>query len=278
MKTLFEPYEPRAIYPVFADRDNRLSYVLRATYIATPQAATRHALGRLIRRDHHTSLRFLTRIVMNSLTGIRLRFRGVFLDRDGNILAEIPVFSEVEYRQGFDVSLNKLIEQAGLPMSDGQFLLICDRGVKLDGGYSIGTVGATYHNAQGFTCYRNAAFARPVNEFDHHRPVGFRSIAPHMRLNGNIETSAYFFNFSSDPNYRFTANPQVTLQREDGEKLEADFGEIPPFGAREASLESIFGNTVRNFLQGEKTFGTLIAAQRGVTIGSVHIIRNLKNG
>ncbi|MEK9643939.1 MAG: hypothetical protein VW547_00205 [Alphaproteobacteria bacterium] len=270
----FRTYEPRAVYPVFADRDNRIAYVLRETYIADPRAALRHAAGRLLRRDHHVAPAFLSRIVLDSIRGIRLRFRGAFLDRDGNLLATVPVFAETAYGQGFEISLNALMEDAGIPIRNAQFLLIADRGVKLDGGYSIGTVTAAYGGETGFTCYRNAAFARPVNEFAHHRPVGFRSIAPHMACFGEIEASAYFFNFSSDPDYAFTANPTVRLLRDDGQSLEAAFGSIPPFGARERSLSELFGPEVRDFLDGQ--YGTLIAEQDGVTIGSVHIIRNRK--
>jgi len=271
---LFRPHEPRAVYPVFADRDNRLSYVLRETYIAGLPAALRHAAGRLIRRDHHTAPDFLTRIVLDSIRGIQLNFRGAFFDREGRLIVRIPPFARVQYRQGFDVSINVLLADADVALQDGQFLLIADRGVKLDGGYSIGTVAAAYSNNSGFTCYRNAAFARPINEFRDHRPVGFRSIAPHMMISDEIDTSAYFFNFSSDAHYDFTANPAVTLLRDDGKTLEARFGVIPPFGARERSLSEIFGERVRDFLGGDGTYGTLIAEQEGVTIGSAHIIRN----
>lgn len=275
---LFRAHEPRAVYPVFADRDNRIAYVLRETYIATPQAAIRHAAGRILRRDNRLGTSFLGRIVVDSVRGIRLRFRGAFLDRDGNLLATVPVFAETAYRQGFDVSLNALMEKAGLPLCDAQFLLIADRGVKLDGGYSIGTVTAAYGGSSGFSCYRNAAFARPTNEFSHHRPLGFRSIAPHMVCSGDIETSAYFFNFSSDSAYDYTVNPDVSLLRDDGERLDAKFGDIPPFGARERRLTEIFGVEVRNFLGGANRYGTLIAEASGVTIGSIHILRNEKHG
>ena len=93
-------------------------------------------------------------------------------------------------------------------------------------------------------------------------------------IDDDVEASAYFFNFSSDPGYDFTADPNVTLLRDDGERLESSFGEIPPFGARERSLTDIFGNEVRDFLAPPATYGTLIAEQAGVTIGSAHIIRN----
>ena len=274
--TLFQPHEPRAVYPVFADRENRLAYVLRATYIAKPKAALRHVTGRILRRGNRMPPSLAMRMVSDSLRGIRLRFRGAFLDRDGRVLAQIPPFAEIRYRQGFDVLVNALVADRGVEVQDGQFLLIADRGVKLDGGYSIGTVTAAYLG-DGFTCYRNAAFARPINEFSHHRPVGFRSIAPHMVLSGETEASAYFFNFSSDPSYDFTACPTLTLLRDDGAKLTGTFGQIPPFGARERSLTEMFGEATRPFLAGS-AYATLIAEQPGVTLGSIHLIRNRARG
>jgi hypothetical protein len=275
---LFRPHEPRAVYPVFADQDNRLAYVLRETYIASPMTALRHTVGRVVRRDHHVSPGFLARIVVDSIRGIRLNFRGAFLDRDGRLIASFPNIATVHYRQGFDFSVNELFAAKGVPLQDGQFLLIADRGVKLDGGYSIGTVTAAYLSRKGFTCYRNAAFARPFNEFTHHRPVGFRSIGPHMTITDAFETSAYFFNFSSDPAYNFTANPTVTLLRDDGATLEGTFGEIPPFGARECGLNEMFGEQVREFLAPPMSYGTLIAEQAGVALGSAHLVRNRENG
>lgn len=274
----FLPHEPRAVYPVFADCDNRLSYVLRETYIPTPAAALRHCAGRVLRGERRWTSRFLTRVLLDSLRGIRVNFRGAYLDRDGRLLGCVPNFACVQYRQGFDISVNSLIAAAGLPLQDGQFLLIADRGVKLDGGYSIGTVTAAYVSATGFSCYRNAAFARPINEFGHHRPTGFRSIAPHMVCGDDAEASAYFFNFSSDTSYSLTANPRVTLRREDGSDLQAMFGGIPPFGARERSISDLFGAEGREFLARAGGYGTLIAEQDGVTLGSLHLIRNRRNG
>jgi hypothetical protein len=216
------------------------------------------------------------RLTADSLRGIHLRFRGAFLDRDGRLLAVLPEFAEVGYRQGFDISVNGLLARAGVAIQDGQFLLIADRGLKLDGSYSIGTVTAAYLGC-GFTCFRNAAFARPINEFAHHRPVGFRSIAPQMVLNAATEGSAYFFNFSSDPRYDFSACPSVTLIRDDGATMTSSFGTIPPFGARERSLTEMFGKAAREFLA-EGAYATLLAEQTDVTIGSIHLTRNHKCG
>ncbi len=276
MNQLFKVYEPRAVYPIFKDCDNRLSYVLRDTYVPSFKAAIRHAAGRVLKRDHHTSAKFLFRIVLDSIRGIKINFRGAFLNRDGKLIAEFPRLFSIKYLNGFDLSINDILARNNIDLQDGQFLLIADRGVKLDGGYSIGTVTATYKSKFGFTCYRNAAFARPINEFKHHRSYGFRSIAPHMVVKDGIESSAYFFNFSSDPDYEFTANPEVRMYRDDGEFLTAKFGDIPPFGSREYSMTEIFGNEVGDFLRSNDGYGTLVAEQKGVTMGSMHMIRNSK--
>lgn len=278
MKDLFLPYEPRAVYPFFAGMENRLNYVLRATYVPSPKAALRHVVGRILSRGHAANPRFLTRVVTDSLRGIRVRFRGAFLDRDGHLVAEIPPFAEVRYLQGFDISIDQLLQHQAVPRQDGQFLLIADRGIKLDGGYSIGTIGAVFRSPTAFACYRNGAFARPVNEFSHHRPRGFRSIAPHMICNETSEASAYFFNFSSDPHFDRTAAPRVRLYRSRDEWLEGTFGEIPPWGARERTLTEMFGAGVRDFLGPVDGMGTVIAVEDGLTLGSLHLIRNRVTG
>jgi hypothetical protein len=274
---LFKPYEPRAFFPVFADRENKINYVLRETYIATPKEAIRHALGRLLKRDHTAVLPILPRIVLDSFRGLRLTFRGIFFSREGKVLAHVPPFAAVGNHQGFDVSVNALLRRLGVPLQDGQFCLICDRGVKLDGGYSIGTVGASYHTENSFTCYRNAAFARPINEFSHHRPFGFRSVAPHMKWTLDIETSVYLFNFSSNPNHNRIAHPTIRLYRNDREFIEGKFGDIPPFGAAERTMNEMFGAENREFLAPTGGMGTLIAEQPNMTLGSIHIVRNRKN-
>jgi len=216
--------------------------------------------------------------VLDSIRGIRLRFRGAFLDRAGKLIAEFPSFATVRYLEGFDVSINELLSARGVPLQDGQFLLVADRGVKLDSGYSIGTVGAVYRSPRTFTCYRNGAFARPMNEFAHHKPRGFRSIAPHMIANGTSEASIYLFNFSSDPSFDRPASPKVRLYRRQNEYLEGQFGSIPPFGAAERSLSDMFGPSVGEFLAEGDGMGTLIAEESALTLGSIHLIRNRMAG
>ena len=271
---LFKIHEPRNVFPFFENCENRLSYVLRNTHTATPKQALRYVAGRLLRRDYRNSPEYLSRIVVDSFRGMRLSFRGAFLTRDGKLLATFPTFASVKYPEGIDISVNDLLEKHNVPKQDGQFLLIADRGIKLDTDYTTGTITATYISPHGFTCYRNGIFARPVNHFHHHRPVGFRSIAPHMCVTDSAEASAYFFNFSSDLNFSDAANPKTFLYRNDQECLEADFGTIPPFGAAERSITEIFGDEAKSFLQPTHGFGTLIAEQTGITLGSIHLIRN----
>lgn len=275
---LFKPHEPRNVYPVFADCDNRVGYVFRDTYVSSPRTAIRFAAKSFVKRDHRTPVGFLSRVVLDSFRGIEMRFRGAFLDRDGKLLATFPEFARIRYLEGFDVSVNDLLAAQGIPLQDGQFLVIADRGLKLDTGFSTGTLSATYLNDHTFTCYRNSIFARPVNELTHHRPQGFRSIAPHMFVSDELESSALFCNFSSDPRYSETANPKVKLYRNEREFLEADFGPIPAFGAAEKSMSELFGKGVKEYLKASSGSGTLIAEQTGITLSSIHLIRNRKTG
>jgi hypothetical protein len=274
LPSLFQPHEPRSVYPVFASCENRLSYLLRGTYVPNMRRVTRHIAGRMVRRDRVMTTGFAARLCLDALRGIRLRFRGAFLDRSGRLVAEFSEFANVGYLQGFDISVNDLLRQHGVQVQDGQFLLIADRPVKLDTGYGIGTVSASYFDGDQFTCYRNGAFARPTNEFTHHRPIGFRSIAPHMMSSRSVEAAAYFFNFSSDSSFDRTANPTLRLYRSKTEYLEGKFGPIEPFGAAERSIKELFGENVSQFLGAGDGYGTLIAEQEGMTLGSIHLLRN----
>lgn len=277
MKNLFKAHEPRNVYPFFKGVENHISYVLRPIRVPTPKEAVRHMLGSVVRRDYGASPGFLWRVLKDSLCGIRLTFRGAFLDRRGNLLATFPTFATVSLMESFDICVNDLLKQHAIPETDGQFMLIADRGVTLAfGNYGTGTVTATYISPNTFTCYRNGIFSRAVNEFSHHRPRGFRSIAPHMCVTGDIEASAYFFNFSSDAAYDTVANPVAKLYRNEKEFIEAPFGEILPFGASERSIRGIFGDRAEEFLAPNGGYGTLIAEENGLTLGSIHLIRNHK--
>ncbi len=277
-KQLFKPHEPRNVYPVFAECQNRLSYIFRDIYVAKPHQALRFATKSVIERDKRASIPFLSRVLLDSLRGIRMRFRGAYLDRDGHLICEFPELAEVSYRQSFDLSVNDLLREKGIPVQDGQFLMIADRGLKLDSGLSTGTLTATYINNKTFTCYRNAIFARPVNDFAHHKPRGFRSIAPHMFVSGELDSYAFFCNFSSDAAYDRVANPKVRLYRDEKEFLEGNFGNIPAFGAAERSMRQLFGDEVEEFLKSSDGCGTLVAEEASLTLSSIHLIRNRRAG
>lgn len=271
---LFAAHEPRNVFPYFANCENRLSYVLRDTYLAPPKEALKYAGKSIVKRDSRHSLSSLTRIVADSLTAVKIGFRGAFLTRDGALLATFPEFARVKHLEAFDICINDLLQKNGIPSQDGLFLCIADRGLKLDSGLSTGTLSATYLSDSFFTCYRNGIFARAVNEFSHHRPSGFRSIAPHMFVTKDIDSSAFFCNFSSDPDYAQTANPKVKLFRNATECLEGSFGEIPPMGGKERTMRELFGDAVEEFLKPTGGCGTLVAEQNGITLTSIHILRN----
>ncbi len=266
------------MFPVFAGCDNRLSYVLRSTVAPLPKDILRFAGKGILKRGPRLPLPVLGRFFREAVTGIELNFRGAFFSREGKLLAEVPQFARLRHLQAFDISLNELQRAAGLPNEDAQFLMIADRGIKLGPGFSTGTLTATYFNDRTFACYRNSIFARPVNEFSHHRPVGFRSIAPQVVVTEEIESSAFFCNFSSDHRYDFTANPTARLYRGKEDFLEASFGAIAPQGGVERSITDIFGDAAIDFLRPAGGYGTLIASQNGVTLTSIHLLRNRRTG
>jgi hypothetical protein len=277
-KNLFQPHEPRNMFPVFADCENRLAYVLRNEIAPKPGEVLRFGLRNVVKRQKRFSSKVLARVFVDSLRGVRVTFRGAFFTRDGKLVTEIPPFATLRSLQGFDISVNELLEKAGIPLQDGLFLLIADRGVKLVESFSTGTVSAVYSSPKTFSCYRNGIFARPVNELSHHKPQGFRSIAPHMFVSGDVVSSAFFCNFSSDPAYDQVANPTVRLYRDEKEFLEAKFGPIAPFGGAEKSMVELFGEEAEEFLRPTNGSGTLVAEESGRTLTSIHLIRNRKTG
>lgn len=276
-KPLFEAHEPRNVFPVFAECENRINYAY------TPlKSSTKQVMGYLYSNiknpERYLPRRKLVSIIYKNLARKTVKFRGAFCDRDGNLITTFKPFVELSENQGFDICVNDLLKEQGLPVQDGQFLLVADASVVLSRKYSTGVITAAYLKENSVTCYRNGSYARAVNHFSHHRPRGFRSIAPHTIYNDDVETTAYFFNFSSDPTYDYTANPDMTLQRDDGKELKAKFGDIPPNGAKERGLVEIFGEEVKDFLKPSGNCGTLIAEAQGVTLGSIHLIRNRKTG
>lgn len=275
-KNLFAQHEPRNVFPFFKNCENHINYVLREKVSQNPLLVLQFIAKRFIRgRDLIESNKFFRRILLDSLRGIKINFRGAFLDQGGKLISLFPNICSVQYGQGFDISVNQLLLENNVELQDGQFLLIADRGLKLvPQSYTTGTVSAIYMSEHSYTCYRNGIFARSVNDFNHHKPRGFRSIAPHVFANEEVEASAYFFNFSSDLDYSDTVNPKIKIYNANNQYLEGEFGDIKPFGARERSLTDIFGLKVIDFLSVGNGCGTMIAEEHGHTLGSIHLLKN----
>jgi len=278
MKLLFLDHEPRNVFPVFKNCENKLSYILRGSDISNFIQTSKYILKRVIKgKEKNESNKFFLRLLNDSILGIKINFRGYFLNNEGEILCEIKNIASVRYGEGFDISINKILKKNKIEMQNGQFLLIADRGIKLSPqSYTTGTIAAMYITESSFTCYRNGIFARPVNDFNHHVPKGFRCIVPQIYVNEDVETSAVFMNFSSDPNYSKKASPKMTLLNHKNERLEGTYKTLQPFGSYEQSLTETFGKDVKEFLMPGKGYGTLIAEQTDVTLSSIHLIRNHK--
>ena len=63
------------------------------------------------------------------------------------------------------------------------------------------------------------------------------------------------------------------LIRPDGEKRTANFGEIPPFGYLEKSIEELFGDDMISFLSSSNGLATTLTICPGVSLASIHLRR-----
>ena len=278
MRDLFLSHEPRNVFPIFKDCENRLSYILRSSDIANFFQTSKFIAKRLIKgKETNESYKFFTRLIYDSIIGIKINFRGYFLNNEGKILCEIKNIASIKYGESFDLSINQILLNNNIKQQNGQFLLIADRGIKLsEQSYTTGTIAAVYSTNNSFTCYRNGVFARPINDFKHHKPRGFRCIVPQIYVSKDIETSAIFMNFSSNPNYDKKASPKMKLYNHLNESIEGSFKTLEPFGSYEQSLTETFGKNVKDFLLSGKGYGTLVAEQDDITLSSIHLIRNHK--
>lgn len=131
----------------------------------------------------------------------------------------------------------------------------------------------TYVGNGTYTTYRTGGFGRTLNDPKRKRHHGFRGINPKAIANDSHLSGILLINHSSDPMYNATVRPHSVLIRHDGATREASFGDIPPFGALERSLEDLFGEDVTGFLAPYGGRGTVISTCAGVTLASIHVMR-----
>jgi hypothetical protein len=206
-----------------------------------------------------------------------LRFKLHVLSRDGGYLASSEVPTTYKPGASLELDLSKCLSELGLPPADYLVIAVMSRG-RMDGYRSSpASFSMTYVDGDNVAIYRTGAFARPLNEGRLKSHVGFTGINPKVLATDDIVSSLMLINHSSDPDYAHTACPTAVLIRGDGERLEGDFGEIPPLGAREMSIADIFGSRVFDFLKPFNGRGTSITNCVGVTLASLHLQRSNDN-
>ncbi len=206
-----------------------------------------------------------------------LRFKLHILSRDGEYRASYELPSSYEPGASVDIDLSKLLMNLNLPADDYLVTAVMSRG-RMDGYRSSpASFSMTYIDQDNVAIYRTGAFARPLNEGRLKTHVGFTGINPKIIATTEVMSSLMLINHSSDPEYGLAARPTSVLIREDGERLDGEFGAIPPLGAREMSVSDIFGNVVFDFLRPFGGRATTVTTCVGLTLGSLHLQRSNDN-
>jgi hypothetical protein len=206
-----------------------------------------------------------------------LNFKLLILSRDGEYRAAYTLPASYKPGASVDVELSGLLAELNLPEQDYLVVAVMSRG-RMDGYRSSpASFSMTYVDLDNVAIYRTGAFARPLNEGRLKSHGGFTGINPKVIATKDVVSSLLLINHSSDPEYALAARPDCVLVREDGERLEGSFDEIPPLGAREMSVADIFGNDVFDFLKAFGGRATTITTCAGITLGSLHMQRSNDN-
>lgn len=274
--TPWKPHEPRFILPTFAGLECRLGLSIPVWYRPLDLRYLRSLVGGSLRKNLLETLKDLgpelTSLVASGFSS-KLRFKLHVLSRNGEYLASYEVPSAYKPRASFELDLSKLLADMKLPDDDYLVVAVMSRG-RMDGYRSSpASYSITYIDQDNVAIYRTGAFARPLNEGRLKSHVGFTGINPKVIATSEVVSGLMLINHSSDPEYAFAARPNSVMIREDGERLEGDFGEIPPLGAREMSVADIFGNRVFDFLKPFEGRGTTVTTCMGVTLASLHVQR-----
>ena len=158
---------------------------------------------------------------------------------------------------------------------DFTLLVSLSRGVDVSHtGFGSGTLSVNYKNSDRSICmYRNGLFARPVNDFTHHKPKGFRSIFPFF-WDKTQESSFVLVNYSTDKNYRSKASVSVAMHARSNKKIIGKSIEVKAQCFVEVEIGECFNPDDISGGSG----GFIILEAPGVTLSSIHVIRSSSTG
>lgn len=267
---LWRPWEPRAVFPIFAEAENTLDFVVHDSLRSSLRGLARIGYA-LVRKQKPMSM--VSRDALNALLGRGMAFRGAFVTRQGRFVRDWMLSKPLHEGEFFQTNVNRLLEQAGLRITDGLFVLIASRGRLDRWNSSPGSATVRYVGADYIAGYRTGLFARPLNPVAGKRHFGFTGINPQVLVGEDIVASVLLINHSSDPEYDRSVSPTIRLYREPKNYLEAPFGEIPAHGALERTLTDLFPQA-REFLAAAGGRGLTIARAQGASLASIHLLRS----
>lgn len=267
---LWSPQEPRFAFPVFGDRDNRLSFSLGYDLIGTRKQTARRFLGSIKRRQ---GVRWYTLRDLFAVGPPHVRVRGAFLTREGGLVSRVGEIADLVPGGSFDISVNALLETQDVAVKDGMFLVVMSRGRRDAFDSSPGSFSMTYENDRSYTCYRTGAFGRVLNDPRVKKHSGFMSVNPKVVVDDVHTSSVLLINHSSWPEYDQTVEPTMELLRPDGTKLVGAFGPVPPFGGIERGVEEVFPDA-REFLAPSRGLGMTVTRATGATLAGLSLTRS----
>jgi hypothetical protein len=248
----WRPYEPRFIFPTFSGLESRMGFSIPEWYQPTDIKYLRSLVAGSLKKNLVETMKDLVpELASLVISGFskNLRFKLHILSRNGEYRASYKLPTNYKPGASVDVELSELFRKLNLPDEDHLVVAVMSRG-RMDGYRSSpASFSMTYIDQDNIAIYRTGAFARPLNEGRLKAHAGFTGINPKIIATKDMVSSLMLINHSSDPEYALTARPASVLIREDGQRLEAEFGEIPPLGAREMSVADIFGDGIFDFLR-----------------------------
>lgn len=268
-------FEPRFGFPIFKGIRTYVSFSVRPDF--QPLQLGRMHLGLITaaKRGSRELARFARERIDLAIHCRQraLLFRLLLLRRDGSFLASHAFADPVPPGGSIDVDVDEVRKRYSLADDDMMGILVMSNGRHDAMRSSPGSYSMTYVGEKTYTTYRTGGFARLLNEKSRKKHHGFRGINPKILVTADYSSSVLLINHSSDPSYADVAKPRCVLLREDGQSLEADFGEIPAFGGLERSMDDLFGASVADFLAPSQGRGTTIITCPGITLASLHLLR-----
>lgn len=271
---LWKPWEPRSYFPVFSHTHNLVDFVVQPTFKPDLRDWARPANDWLKKRK---TLRGVTRTYLNMALQRPIDLRGVFITRQGEFVHSWELRRGLRVGDFHVADINTLLSSVDKPLVDGIFILVASRGRPDLWDSSPGSATARYVGENFVAGYRTGFFARIINPAQGKKHFGFTGINPQVLLKDGLQASVMLINHSSDSAYDQTVTPRIRLYRTPDEYQETEFGRIAPHGALERSVTELFPSA-QDFLAEHGGRGLTVATATGVSLASIHILRNTASG